>query len=208
VIVEVGVESAALSLCQPDGQVAEVGLTQDSVLLIDLGGGEKNEIVDGAGIDFRVYEFPNGPGIYLDRMEVAVAPDVDGQPGEFEVVFVWGDDNGSNNQSIPDRYLPEIADRGIEAADLYRGAAIEIDVGRQDGQRYRYVRVRTYPPGQIPPEAHRAQIDAIEKAEDGRVKTRPSSGKISGCVCGRFRTGTVLRSDTFRQVAPASRELQ
>jgi hypothetical protein len=127
--------------------------------------GVGNEIVDGAGGDFYLYEFPNPPGIHLDHSEVAVAPDDgSGQPGSFSVVFVWGDEDASNNGTILPSYLPEAANRRILASDLHQGTGIGLDIGRDDGALYRFIRIRTYEPSASPDRSHRAQVDAIERA--------------------------------------------
>ena len=158
-----GVQGEVKSLCQPDGEVAEIGLESNSELVLDMGVG--SEIVDDEGGDFYFYEWPNGPGIYLDNTEVAVAPDDgSGQPGNFTVVFVWGDDDPSNNGTVLHKYLPEVPNRPIQASDLHKGTGIGVDIGRNDGARYRFVRFRTYPPSATPGEKEFVQVDAVERA--------------------------------------------
>jgi hypothetical protein len=157
------VQEEVKSLCQPDGMVAEVGLIGDSVLVLDMGVG--NEIVDGEGGDFHLYEFMNGPGILIDKMELAVAQDDGtGKPGPFTVIYVWGDDDPDNNGAIPAKYLPEEANKPIDKSDLYNGTGIGINIGSNDGKAYRFVRVRTYPTEATPNEGKRVQLDAIQKA--------------------------------------------
>jgi transcriptional regulator with XRE-family HTH domain len=165
-----GVQDAVSSLYQPDGGVAEIGLESNSELVLDMGVG--NEIVDDEGGDLYFYEWPNGPGIYLDNTEVAVAPDDgNGQPGNFTVVFVWGDDDRSNNGTILPKYLPEIPNRAILASDLYKGTGIGIDIRRNDEARYRFVRFRTYPPSARPDENEFVQVDAVERASFDMLPT-------------------------------------
>jgi hypothetical protein len=157
-----GVQDETESLCQPDGEVAEIGLASCSELVLDMEAG--NEIIDGPGVDLYFYEWPNGPGIYLDHTELAVASDDgDGCPGSFAVVFVWGDADSANNGQISSSYLPEIPNRPILASHLHNGSGIGINIGQDDGTHYRFVRVRTYPPSATPPEHERAQVDAIER---------------------------------------------
>jgi hypothetical protein len=165
-----GVWNEFKSLCHPDGKVAEIGLKSNSELVLDMG--VRSEIVDDEGGDFYFYEFPNGPGIYLDHTEVAVAPDDgSGQPGNFTVVFVWGDDDPSNNGAILPKYLPEIPNRAIWASDLHKGTGIGIDIGPDDGTYYRFIRIRTYPPSATPSSGKRAQVDAIERASFDMITT-------------------------------------
>jgi hypothetical protein len=160
-----GVQDDFKSLCQPDGEVAEIGLESNSELVLDMNAG--NEIVDDTGIDFYFYEWPNGPGIYLDRTEIAVASDGgSGQPEDFVIVFVWGDGDSSNNGTVLPKYLPEIPNRWIPASDLRNGSGIGIDIEQDDGRRYRFVRIRTYPPSATPHSDKRAQVDAIERVSD------------------------------------------
>jgi hypothetical protein len=157
-----GVQDAAKSLCQPDDKVAEIGLESNSELVLDMGVG--NDIVDAEGGDFYFYEFPNGPGIYLDHTEIAVAPaDGSGQPSSFTVVFVWGDSDPSNNGTVLPKYLPEVLNRAILALDLHRDTGIGIDIGRNDGVRYRFIRFRTYPLSATPSENEVVQVDAVER---------------------------------------------
>jgi hypothetical protein len=159
-----GVQNEFDSLCQPNGRVAEIGLESNSELVLDMGA--RNEIVDQNGSDFYFYEFPNEPGIHLDHIEIAVAPDDgSGQPGDYTIVFVWGDDNPSNNGTILPKYLPEIPNRRILASDLYMGTGIGIDIGRNDGLLYRFIRIRTYPASTVPSDGERAQVDAIQRAK-------------------------------------------
>jgi hypothetical protein len=156
------VDAEQASLCQPDGIVAEVGFESNSELILDMG--EGNEIIDAEGTDLYYFEYPNGPGIYLDFTEVAVAVDNGhGQPGNFTVIFVWGDENSTNNGTVPPKYLPEISERPIVAADLYNGTGIGIDIGQNDGTHYRFVRARTYPTDAAPGEGLGAEVDAIER---------------------------------------------
>jgi hypothetical protein len=165
-----GVQDAVESLCRPDSKVAEIGLESNSELVLDMGFG--NDIVDAEGGDFYFYEFPNGPGIYLDQTEIAVAPDDgSGQPGSFTVVFVWGDDDQSNNGTVLPKYLPELPNRPIQASDLYNGTGIGIDIGRGDGVRYRFIRFRTYPPSATPSENEVVQVDAVERVSFNMTPT-------------------------------------
>lgn len=172
-----GIKDEGHSLCHPDSQVAEVGLESNAELTLDMGRG--NEIIDNKGGDFYFYEFPNGPGIYLDEMEVSVAPD-DGteNPGLFTQVLVWGDNNPDNNGSIPPSYLPEEADKPINTSDLHKGTGIGVDIGRDDGKIYRFVRIRTYPSSVIPEEGQRPQVDAIEIANFDIIPTQTPSPTI------------------------------
>jgi hypothetical protein len=157
-------------LCKPNGEVAEIGLGSNSELVLDMGVG--SEIVDDEGGDFYFYECPNGPGIYLDHTEVAVAPDDgSGQPGDFTVVFVWGDDNPSNNGTILPKYMPEVPNQAILASDLHKSTGIGIDIGRNDGARCRFVRFRTYPPSARPDENEFVQVDAVERASFDMLPT-------------------------------------
>jgi len=165
-----GVQNAFEGLYQPDGEVAEIGLGSNSEVILDMGVG--SEIVDAEGSDFYFYESPEGPGIYLDHTEVAVAPDDGGgQPGNFTVVFVWGDDNPSNNGTISPKYLPEVPNRPILASDLHKGTGVSIDIGRGDGAHYRFIRVGTYPSSAVPNAGERAQVDAIERASFDIIPT-------------------------------------
>jgi excisionase family DNA binding protein len=172
-----GVRDEVKSLCQPDGKVAEVGLESNSELILDMGVG--NEIVDDEGGDFYFYERPQGPGIHLDRMEVAVAPaNGSSQPASFIVVFIWGDDDSSNNGTILPRYLPEVPNRPIVASDLHQGTGVGIDIGRNDGVHYRFIRIRTHPPTATPGQGRLVQVDAIERASFDMLPT-PSSTPTS-----------------------------
>ena len=95
---------------------------------------------------------------------VSVAPDDGtGQPGEFTIVFVWGDENMHNNGTVSQKYLPEIPNRRIWASDLYNETGIGIDIEQNNGAAYRFVRIRTYPPSLPPKEDEFAQVNAIER---------------------------------------------
>jgi hypothetical protein len=157
-------ETVTESLCAPDGTVAEIGLVTRAELILDMG--DSRQIVDHAGIDYYFYEFAEKTGILLDPTELAVAPDNGtGQPGQFVDVFIWGDNDQSNNGTIPPEYRPEIPRRSIETSDLHNGSGIGIDIGLGDGQRFRFIRIRTHPPSAVRPPGKRTQVDAIEIKE-------------------------------------------
>ena len=75
----IGVQEGQLAICRPDRQYATVGLVSNSALVLDMGKG--NETVDIPGIDIYYYERPQGPGIFLDQVEISIAPeDEKGEP--------------------------------------------------------------------------------------------------------------------------------
>lgn len=162
----IGVENETDSTCRPDGQAAKIGLTKESVLFLDMGPG--NEIVDREGIDFYYHEFRNEAVVYMDRTILAVIQDDGtGQPGSPVPVFIWGDDDPANNGTIPSKYLPEKQDRVIDQSDLYHNSGIGIDIGRDDGARYRFVMIDTYPVDDVRESNRASEVDAIEIAPDG-----------------------------------------
>ncbi len=157
-----GTESVGLAKCEPDGKYATVGHKQDSFLILDMGAG--NEIIDGPGIDFYYYERPNGPGILLDWVEVAVAQEDESEIAEsFVLVFIWGDENPENNGVIPPDYLPEEPNRPINSSDLQNGTGIGIDIGNDDETAYRFVRFKTHPNDATPETDELVEVDAVER---------------------------------------------
>jgi hypothetical protein len=146
--------------CEPDDRIAEIGAVPNSALILDMG--KSNEIYTGPGVDFYFYERrAEFDGIYLDWVEVSVAQATQsGVPGEFYTVFVWGDQDPSNNGNIPAHYALESRNAIIRGLRL--GTGIGIDIGGEPHIPYRYVRFRPYPPESIPAEADRAQVDAVE----------------------------------------------
>lgn len=130
-----GVIDAGSAICAPDGEYASVGLDPDSELILDMG--VDNQIADEPGLDFYYYERPYESGIHIDQVEVAVAQDNGaGNPGQFTVVFIWGDGNPDNNGRIPPGYLPEEPDKPINGSDLHNDTGIGIDIGDNDGSVY------------------------------------------------------------------------
>ncbi|NTV62080.1 MAG: hypothetical protein HGA65_00895 [Oscillochloris sp.] len=133
-----------------------------SELILDMG--SNNPIIDGEGGDLYVYERPSGEGILLDLMTISVAPDNGaGQPGEFTTIFVWGDDDPSNNGTIPPWY-EENAEERITGIDLHDQTGIGLDIGKGDGLSYRFIRIQSYPAAHTPGRGLGAEIDAIEIA--------------------------------------------
>jgi competence ComEA-like helix-hairpin-helix protein len=163
---EVGVRDGHLALCTPDRRYASVGAVPYSALVLDMQRG--NEIIDGPGPDLYYYERPNGPGIFLDQVEVAVAPENNqGGYGTFETIFVWGDGDTNNNGEIPPE-IPEGPEQPITSTYLQNGWGIPIDLTKvittSETTLYRFVRFRTWPPDV----AHdniddRAEVDAVER---------------------------------------------
>jgi HEAT repeat protein len=133
-----GTDNESQATGAPDAVYASVGLEADSVLILDMG--QDNLIIAGPGTDLYYYERPNGPGIYLDAVQVSVAQDNgSGDPDSFTTVFVWGDDDPTNNGTIPPEYLEngeETPNEPIESEDLYNGHGIGINIGGSDGTSY------------------------------------------------------------------------
>jgi hypothetical protein len=146
---------AGESLCAPDNIWAFVSREWNEVLVLDLG-----QIVDREGPDLIYYEYfnntqpnPDFHSVYLDRLSVAVAADNgSGQPGDFMPVFAWGDGDPSNNASLDEScfidYAVESGQVAAEDEDLYvkpaclhNRSGIQIDIGRDDGAIYRFVRI-------------------------------------------------------------------
>jgi hypothetical protein len=146
---------AGESLCAPDNTWAFVSSEWNEELVLDLG-----RIVDGKGPDLIYYEYfnntqsnPDFHSVYLDRLSVEVAPDNgSGQPGDFTQVFAWGDGDPSNNASLDEscfiayevetgQVAAEEEDLFVKPTCLYNRSGIRIDIGRDDGAVYRFVRV-------------------------------------------------------------------
>ncbi len=156
-----GTNEVGLAKCAPDGKYDAVGHKTDSYLILDMG--EGNEIVDNQGLDFYYYERPFDPGIQLDRVEVAVAQDDGtGHPTSFIVVFIWGDEYLENNGAIPPEYNPEEPNQPIIASDLHNDTGIGIDIGNDDGAKYRFVRFQTHPTDVVPLDDELVEVDAVE----------------------------------------------
>ena len=173
----VGVHQAEQSLCAPDGRVAEVGMQASSVLVLDMGVGA--EISDGEGGDFYFYEYKNGPGILLDQMAIAVAPDDGtGRPGPFTTVFVWGDGDPTNNGSLPSIFTEERVEERIAATLLHNGTGIGVDIGRGDGVAYRFVRLTTYPEDAAPGRGKGVEVDAVERSSFRMPSFEPTSTPV------------------------------
>jgi len=176
------VSEASNTKCAPDGTIARVGLTEDSVLVLYVGA-----LVDGTGYDLVYYEFwgetkgpGNTPGILMDpvRIEVAQA-DTSGRPlpASWTTVFYWGDGQVDSNTSLPDKYTidGEIANDPILAVDLYAGAdlnendaidtedgsGIAIDIGQNNGVPWPFVRITSPLAGTVDT-GEAAEVDAIE----------------------------------------------
>ncbi len=168
VVQATGTENASYAIGSPDGAYASVGLEANSVLTLDMG--QDTPIVTGPGVDFYYYERPYDPGIWLDAMQISVAQD-DGSgspdPNSFEVVFVWGDDDPTNNGSIPPGYFEDGEEEPnipIESAALYNETAIGIDIGGDERTAYRYVRIQTYPPDAPASDPELlTEVDAVER---------------------------------------------
>lgn len=173
-----GVQEPKLALCAPDEQYAEIGLISDSVLILDMGRG--NELVNGPGVDLYYYERPNGPGIFLDWVEVSIAQEgEEGEPGDFTPIFVWGDENPNNNGEIPSA-IPEHPNQPINSEFLHNDWGIGIDIGDSiSGDEvilYRFIRFRTWPSEAIPDFEERAQVDAVERVYE--PPPRPTSTSV------------------------------
>ena len=104
----------------------------------------------------------------LDAILIEVAPEVNGQPGSFRPIFVWGDNRQDNNGELRDLVdqpsLTIPADRLRSGAGMAVGTGIGLDIGGDDGAHYRYVRITRYTTdGTPPPSGRLAQVDAIER---------------------------------------------
>ena len=201
----IGVEDAENSLCAPDGVVAQIGELPHSELILDMGTG--NKIIDQKGGDFIVFEYPNGSGILLDRMKIQVAQDDgEGHPAQFITVFVWGDDDPSNNGLIPSKYLPEEQHQEIEAQDLYGNTGIAIDIGKDDFEEYRFVRITTHPESEAKSWDDRPQIDAIQILSTDAtafVYVLPPS-ETPGANCNQGTEEHCTTSPTLIPIVPSS----
>jgi hypothetical protein len=170
-------------LCVPDNTFAIVGTAEDSVIILDMGG-----LADQAGYDLVYYEFwgphkgpGHTPGILMDPVQIDVAQATQtGEPDSttWRTILIWGDDNISNNGSIPPQYAidGESADDPIAAVDLYAGSdfngdgvidetdgsGVAIDIGESSGTVWRFVRIRRFPPGSATDPSEAAEIDALE----------------------------------------------
>lgn len=161
---EEGVKDGEDALCAPDNRYAELGLASHSELVLDMG--HNNEIVDGPGVDLYFYEYLNGERVYLDWVEISIAPeDEDGKPGTYTPVFIWGDGDPLNN-GVLSADIPELPNEPIPEEQLHQQSGIGIDIenapGEIDGTQFRFVRIRTVPDDATPEESDRPQIDAIE----------------------------------------------
>jgi hypothetical protein len=137
-------------------------MTDNSFIKLDMGQG--NEIIDGPHNDFVFYEYANGPGILLDHVAIAVAADDGtGNPGPFKTVFVWGDDDPSNNGSLLPGFKRERSEEPIAATKLINGTGIAIDIGHGDGRAYRFIRLTTYPETAAPGRDKGVEVDAVER---------------------------------------------
>jgi competence ComEA-like helix-hairpin-helix protein len=165
---EVGVHDGHKALCAP-GQGQEYAIikaTPYSALVLDMQRG--NEIVDGPGVDLYYYERQDGPGIYLNNVEVAVAAENNqGGHGTFEPIFIWGDGDPNNNGEIPPE-IPEGPDQPITSTYLQNGWGIPIDLAKvitaSETTLYRFVRFRTWPPDVAHDKTDDcAEVDAVER---------------------------------------------
>jgi len=151
------------SLGSPDYRIANVSTETNSILIVDM---ETNVIADRPGIDFLFYEnllLPNR-GLLIDPVIIAVGTEADiNNPENFIPVFVWGDDDPSNNGGLPAKYFPERAETLIRQEDLYNLTAIGIDIGQDDLTEYRYVSVKPFPVSRNEPLPvdFGAEVDAI-----------------------------------------------
>jgi hypothetical protein len=165
IINQFGTEAGEEALGTKDGNYASIGFLSDSELILDMG--EQSPIVTGAGVDFYFYERPYSPGIQLDSVIISVAQDDgSGNPSSFIPVFVWGDNEPSNNGAIPSEYFPEnveIPNLPIPSRALYNKTGVGINIDAIDGLTYRFVRFQTYPSNEpAPRDELLTEVDAIE----------------------------------------------
>lgn len=163
VAVSFQVENPTNALGSPDYRIASVSIENDSVLIVDM---EANVIIDRPGIDFLFYEnlLPPQRNLLIDPVIIAVGTEEDFEnPENFVPVFVWGDNDPTNNGGLPVKYFPEEPETLIEQEDLYNLTAIGIDINVNDRKEYRYVSVRSFPMSENKPLPANpsAEIDAI-----------------------------------------------
>jgi len=158
---ETGVVNCDNSKGEPDGQVAE--LDAGEVITMDLGTAGIN---NGSGYDMVFYEWPNGPGIRLDRIIIEISDD----GAAWYTVFAWdgiaGGVSGTNIDTYATDWNGESDNETIPATDLYPGGlplntGIAIDISTAQpplphNGPFRWVAVYA-PAGSGDP----AQIDAI-----------------------------------------------
>jgi hypothetical protein len=158
----VNIRNPELALCKPDNESVRIGISPDSELVLDMG--TSGIFADKNGTDLYFYEsyLSHLSGIELHQTIIEIASDDNGRPGKYIPVFVWGDTNPGNNGNIPAKYLPELSRRQIRQTDLYRKWGIGINIGRDDDKRYRFVRIRVWPPMTAKELQDQAAIDAVE----------------------------------------------
>lgn len=172
------------ALCVPDGSLfSTVGTAEDSVLILDMG-----SLADREGYDLVYYEFwgpdkgpGQTPGILMDPVQIDVAQATDNGASDsnaWRTILIWGDEDVSNNGSIPPEYATdgELANDPIAAMDLYAGSdlngngvvdgmdgsGVAIDIGENNGTIWRFVRIRRFPLGSSTGPGEAAEIDALE----------------------------------------------
>jgi hypothetical protein len=143
-----GTEAVGQVACKsPDDQYATVGHKSDSSLILDMGAG--NKINDQPGIDITYYSKLNEDG-FLAPVEISVASaNINGDPAEFVVVFIW---EGGEREPVV----------GIDIAGL-PGISAEAS--------YRFVRIRPWPPEAETSEENLVYVDAIENNHPTSIAT-------------------------------------
>ena len=144
---------------EPDGNPANIVEGGYLTFTFPAGSG----IRDGPGYDFVSFEFPNGPGIYLDWVVVEISDD----GVSWHEVFNWGGGGLDTNTNIEPPYGSdgdgEQDNETIPSGDLWSGTGIAIDINiinPPQGSQYRYIRFSCPNTG---PDGDAAQIDAIER---------------------------------------------
>ncbi len=135
--------------------------------------GADSQLVDAEGYDLRFYEAPWNGGVDLDMIAISVAPDDGtGNPGAYTTIFVWGDTEITNNGSILPIYTQdsqgnyrEHSGQHMPASTLSNGSGISIDIGKNDGASYRFVKITAYPADTSHSPEQRAQVDAVERID-------------------------------------------
>ncbi len=166
VILADGVRNAPEATGEPNRVFAAIGIKENSILVLDVG--EVNSFTNQSGDDILYYERLNGLGIYLDAVQISVAPQNDMGEPDLDArmpVFVWGDDKPDNNGDVKEKYFPndrEKPDLFIEAVDLDDGRAIRIDIGGPEEVTYRFVVIEWYPTeGFTTNDELLAEVDAV-----------------------------------------------